>query len=294
MTRLLVTGATGQLGGYLLRRLAAPGADVTAWSGSRAGEVFGMPVRPVDLGDANAVAQAFHKARPAVVIHAAAVASVAECYRDPERARRVNTRGSALLAELAAAAGARLLLVSTDLVFDGDRGCYDEQDAPAPLSIYGQTKAQAEAAVLAHPRTAVARVSLLLGPSLTGRASFFDQQVQSLRTGQRITCFADEWRTPLGLDTAAAALIGLAEAGFEGLLHVGGPDRLSRLEMGRRLAEIVGADPGLVVAASRTEAPAAEPRPRDTSLKSAKWRALFPGQSWPSWHTSLAALGPGS
>jgi dTDP-4-dehydrorhamnose reductase len=294
MARLLITGATGQLGGYLLLRLAPAGADITAWSGSREGEVFGIPVRPVDLGDADAVARAFREARPTAVIHAGALASVAACHRDPELARRVNAQGSALLAGLTAAAGARLLLVSTDLVFDGEKGGYEEKDAPAPLSVYGRTKVQAEAAVLAHPRTAVARVSLLLGPSLTGRASFFDQQLHALRAGRPITCFADEWRTPLGLDTAAAALIGLAEAGFEGLLHVGGPWRLSRLEMGRRLAAMVGADLGLVVAASRTQIPAAEPRPRDTSLNSAKWRGLFPGQPWPTWHETLAAVGPDS
>jgi dTDP-4-dehydrorhamnose reductase len=288
---MLITGATGALGGYLLRELAGTDVQVTAWSGTRAGDPFGIPVRPVDLADADALAGAFREARPDAVLHAAAVANVGQCYRNPDRAHLVNARGSAMLAGLAAEAGARLLLVSTDLVFDGTRGWYAEDDAPSPLSVYGRSKVEAERAVLAQPRTAVARVSLLLGPTLTGRGAFFDQQVQALRAGRPISCFADEWRSPLDLATAARALLALARSDFTGLLHVGGPERLSRLDMGRCLAERLGADPALVVPGKQAEAAAAEPRPRDTSLNSSKWRGLVPGQPWPSLREGLAGMG---
>src|SRR5690348_11824270 len=113
--RILVTGASGQLGGYLLRELRRRGADAAAWAGTRGGRLFGYDLRPVDLTDADAVAAAFGEARPAAVLHAAALANVADCYRDPARARRVNAEGTARLAELAGRAGARLVSVSTDL-----------------------------------------------------------------------------------------------------------------------------------------------------------------------------------
>src|SRR5437867_10024798 len=116
-TRALVTGASGQLGGYLLRELRRSGTETVAWSGSRAGRIEGVPLQPVDLGDADRVSSAFRAARASVVIHAAAMASIAECYRDAERAARVNTHGTALLTELAARSAARLVYVSTDLVF---------------------------------------------------------------------------------------------------------------------------------------------------------------------------------
>jgi dTDP-4-dehydrorhamnose reductase len=289
--RTLITGATGSLGSYLVRQLAGTGGPLTAWSGTQHAELFGVPVQPVNLAEVDAVAAAFRAARPEVVIHAAAVASVAACCKEPERARVVNTDGSALLADLAAEAGACLLLVSTDLVFDGNKGWYDEQDASNPLSVYARTKVDAERAVLARPRTAVARVSLLFGPTLTGRAAFFDQQVQALRAGRPITCFHDEWRTPLSLAAAARALVALAESDYVGTIHVGGPERLSRLEMGQRLAEYFAVDAGLVVASSREQA-AGEPRPRDASLNSARWRGLFPGQKWLSWRESLQAMEP--
>jgi dTDP-4-dehydrorhamnose reductase len=288
--RLLITGATGALGGYLLRHMAGMDFHIRAWSGVRTGELFGIPIQPVDLADADGVTRAFREDRPDVVIHTAAISSVAECHREPERARRINTRASALLAALAEEAGTRLVHVSTDMVFDGERGWYDEQDSPSPLSVYGQSKAEAEQAVLAHRRCAVARVSLLFGPTLTGRGSFFDHLVQALVSGRSVTCFEDEWRTPLSLSAAAAALVTLAGSDCEGLLHIGGPLRLSRLEMGIRLAEYLKVDLSLVVPGKRAQASAPERRPRDLSLKSSKWRGLFPVQLWPTIEEALAAM----
>src|SRR4051812_24067910 len=131
--RFLVTGASGNLGGYLLRELVSTAEAVVAWSGSRAGERFGMPLRPVPLTDRDAVRRAFREARAHVILHGAALSSMAECVRDPDRARAINAGGTALLAELAAETQSRLLLVSTDLVFDGEQGNYCEDDPPAPL-----------------------------------------------------------------------------------------------------------------------------------------------------------------
>jgi dTDP-4-dehydrorhamnose reductase len=288
---VLVTGASGQLGGYLLRELADTGTPVTAWSGSRASRVLGVPLQPVDLADADGIAAAFREARPSAVLHAAALASVAECRRDPALARQVNTQGSALLAELASQAKARLLLVSTDLVFDGECGGYREADVPAPLSVYGRTKAEAEQAVLAVPRSVVVRVSLLFGPTHSGRPAFFDEQVAALRECRPVTLFADEWRTPLDLATAARALVAVLRSDVGGLLHLGGPERLSRVDMGRRLATYLGAEGASIVAATRDSVPSAEPRPRDVSLDASRWRELFPAQPWPRFEEALAGMG---
>ncbi len=285
--RLLITGASGQLGAYLLRELSGRSAAVTAWSGGRAGDLFGARLLPVDLTARDAVVAAFRAARPDVVIHCAALSTVAGCHREPERAESVNVGGTRLLAELAEGAGARLVYVSTDLVFDGEHGGYREGDAPAPLSVYGRTKLRAEGVVRAAPRGLVVRVSLLFGPTLIGRPSFFDQQLAALRQRRPCTLFSDEWRTPLSLPTAARALIALAESDYPGLLHLGGPERLSRLEMGRRLAAFLGAEASVIVPARREEVPAPEPRPRDTSLDSSRWRGLFPRQSWPAFEPSL-------
>lgn len=292
MIRILATGASGQLGGYLLHELRRRQAPAVAWTGTRTGSLFGYELRPVDLTDTDAVATAFREARPQAVIHAAAQARVDVCHREPELARRVNVQATARLAELAADAHARLIFVSTDLVFDGTKAPYREGDSPAPLSTYGDTKAAAEIPVLANPRGLVARVSLLFGPSLVGRPGFFDQQAAALRERRPITLFEDEWRTPLSLATAARALFDLARADVTGLLHVGGPERLCRLEMGQRLAAYLGLDPSVIRAAKRADVPAPEPRPRDVSLDSSRWRGLCPEHPWPCWQESLRELLP--
>jgi dTDP-4-dehydrorhamnose reductase len=288
--RILVTGASGQLGGYLLRELRRREKTVIAWSGSRSGSLFGYTLRQVDLADKTAISAAFREAGPDGILHSGALASVADCQRDAERARMVNTLGSAMLAELAEEAAIRLVSVSTDLVFDGLRGGYREEDAVSPLSTYGRTKAAAEQAVLAYPGAAVVRVPLLFGPSLIGRPTFFDQQTTALREGRSLALFHDEWRTPLDFRTAALALIALLETDYVGLLHVGGPERLSRIEMGRRLAASLRCDPAAIVAVSRDSTPAAEPRPCDTSLDCSRWRRLWPQQPWPVWDDALPEL----
>jgi dTDP-4-dehydrorhamnose reductase len=290
--RILLTGASSQIGGYFLREIATERMPVVAWSGSRTGRLFGVELQPVDLADTEPVHAAFRRAAPTVVIHAGAIAAVAECRRNPERAYQVNTQGTALLADLAHEAGARMLFLSTDLVFDGEKGGYREEDQPAPLSVYGRTKAAAEQAVLAVPRGLVLRVSLLFGPGIVGRPYFFDEQVTALREGRTLTLFSDEWRTPLSLATAARALRALVDSDIVGILHLGGPERMSRLEMGQRLAAYLGVDASAIQAVLRTSVPAAEPRPCDTSLDSSRWRSLFPAQAWPGWHEALTEMAP--
>ena len=285
--RVLLTGASGQLGSYLLKELTTHGIETIAWSGSTRGSLYNVELQPVDLADRDAVAAAFRAARPDVVIHAAAFARVAECHRDPDRARRINTEGTAQLAQLAGEAKARLLYVSTDLVFDGERGNYTEDDSPSPLSVYGHSKADAEPAVLRLPRGLVVRVSLMFGPSLVGRPTFFDEQVTALRTGKPIKLFADEWRTPVSLGTAATALVALAKSELSGVLHVGGPERLSRADMGHKLAASLGVTNPTIQSVSRNALPGDEPRPRDTSLNSSRWRALFSNIPWPSFSESI-------
>jgi dTDP-4-dehydrorhamnose reductase len=277
--RFLITGATGQLGSYLVRELEQRGWDHVAWLGRSS----------VDLTDRDRTAAAFQEARPRYVLHPAALASVADCYRQPARAQAINSEGTALLAELSAETDARLIYTSTDLVFDGSAAPYREDHPPSPLSIYGKSKAVAEGAVLAVGGVVV-RISLLFGPALTGRPSFFDQQVAALRLASRLPLFADEWRTALSLAVAATALVDLAVSDFTGLLHLGGPERMSRLEMGQRLARFLGLSSDCLVAVRRTDGTAPEPRPADVSLDSSKWRNLFPSVSWPEYEEALKRL----
>ncbi len=292
--RVLLTGAAGYLGRYVLDRLIRDGHDLVAWVHRSAEEPAGRcAVRAVELTESAALRQWFAQDQPELLLHAAAMARVDECLRHPEQARRVNAKATAELVGLCREVAIPIIYVSTDLVFDGEQAPYDELDAPNPVSLYGRTKAAGERAVLAYEQGTVVRISLLYGPSRGGRASFFDRQVQALLSGEPIELFVDEWRTPLDLLTAAAALSLLAASPVPGILHLAGPERMSRFQMGQRLAEHLHVDPALCQPSRREWLSGAEPRPRDTSLACNRWHSLFPQFTFPSFEQALERMGVG-
>ncbi len=287
--KLLVTGASGRLGRYLLREARKRDLEVAAWSGRQTDEIFGYSLTPVRLEHEEDVRRRFHALRPHAVLHIAAMANVSDCVRQAGRAEQINHRATSLLAELAAGV-CRFVYVSTDMVFGGDKAPYREPDLPAPLSIYGRTKVLAEQAVLKHNGTGVARLSLLFGPSLGDPPTFFDSILATIRNGQPFSLFTDEYRTPLSLPGAARALCDLVGSDCAGMWHVGGSERLSRYEFGLRLADYLGVSKDLIRPASRLENAAPEPRPADLSLDSSRFRAAFPQNRMQSLEEAFAEL----
>ena len=247
-----------------------------AWSGRSSGALDGVALRPVDLGDEIAVEAALNEWDPQVIVHAAAVSSPAAALKDPALTQAVNVRATSILAGWAWYRSVRMIFCSTDMVFDGRHGGYTETDEPSPVSIYGKSKLEAELAVADLPRGMAVRLSLLYGPGLHGRITFFDQMAAALRSRQRLRLFEDEWRTPLSLADAAAGLIAACDSSATGIYHLGGPERMSRLEMGRRLAAAMGVSDRGIEPVSRLNMAGQEERPADLSLDSAKWDQQFP------------------
>ncbi len=277
MARVLITGGSGFLGGHLAAAASAAGDDVTAAFHARRPE-SGPPVRwmPLDLEDEEGTIESVRRARPEIVLHAAAMAKPDDCAREPERAERVNTGGSRAMARACAAVGARLVLVSTDLVFDGAAPPYAEDAPVRPLSLYGRTKLLAERAVLeGAPDTAAARVTLLYGRPAIGGTSFSETLRTSWEAGKTTALFTDQYRTMIGGANLAAALLELAHSDFRGLIHVGGSERISRLEFGFRLAARLGVDPALIRPAAMADFSPPALRPADVSLDIRLARRLF-------------------
>lgn len=268
---ILVTGASGKLGAYVVSHLRQSGRDVVAWSGQSRGEICGVPLRPVDLNNPEDIKQAYAQAAPSGVIHCAAVSAISDAFKDEAKARRVNAEATAVLGGLAA----RIVYTSTDLVFDGKDAPYAPTREPRPLSKYGASKVAGEAALAEHPGASVVRVSLMYGPSLWGGGGFFEQQKQALENSQTLRLFVDEWRTPLAYDEAARGLVELYDTGHQGLLHFGGSERLSRHQMGVQLADSLGYDGGGIEAISASEIDFPEPRPSDVSLDSTEINRLL-------------------
>jgi dTDP-4-dehydrorhamnose reductase len=269
MARILITGGSGFLGGHLAAAAAAAGEDVTATYHAHRPQK-GPPMRwmPLDLEDEQGTIEAVRSARPEIVLHAAAMAKPDDCAREPERAERVNMGGSRAMARACAAVDARLVLVSTDLVFDGGAPPYAEDAPVRPLSLYGRTKLLAERAVLeAAPDAAAARVTLLYGRPAIGGTSFSEALRTNWEAGKTMALFADQYRTMIGGANLAAALLELAHSDFRGLIHVGGSERISRLEFGFRLAARLGVDPALIRPLAMADVPALAIRPADVSLE---------------------------
>ena len=201
---LLVTGAAGYLGSELLGQ--QPDALPTFHD-------------TLDVNDGDAVMRHFLKHGPDVIIHTAYRMGDAE----------TNVRGAYNVALAAHRAGARLIHLSTDLVFDGEHGApYTEDDEPRPVSEYGQQKLEAEQLVArVHPDALIVRTSLLVGPP--------DGPQEALARREDVEFHTDEIRTPMPVASLASALLELAVLDVAGVLHVAGPEAMSRVELAERL-----------------------------------------------------------
>jgi len=282
--RVVVTGASGALGGYVLAALARRGHSVVALSGATVGERSGFPLRPVELTKHAEVASVLDEAVPDIVLHLAAISSAVECARDPDRAFAANVLATSNIASWCTWAGCRLVFTSTDLVFSGDAAPYREDDAADSQMTYGRLKRQGEESVLPCRGALVTRLPLMFGRSGKG---LFDAAIADLAAGKPRAFFADEFRTPIDFASAAEALVRLAELGSSGIVHVAGAERVSRFELMRRAAVAIGHDPSLVRPSLRADVPQTEPRPADVSLDTTRLATLLPDLRRPTIEEAL-------
>lgn len=284
MKRILVTGASGFLGSHVARRLASGGHHVTgtfARHEDRFRAVLGdtaVDGRCLDLIRPESITELFAQAAPNCLVHCAALADPTTCQQDASLARAVNVDATVRLAGLCRENGARMLFFSTDQVFDGTGSRYREDAPPCPIHVYGETKAEAEqqvAAILEDAAT-VLRVALVYGNSPTGRRSATEQVLRMLEKGERPRLFTDEIRSPLLADDLAQAVAELVEKPrCPSVLHLGGPQALSRYDLGLIAARAYGFDPGLLEAVPLASIDPVAPRPPDLSLDTSLLTSLL-------------------
>ncbi|HEX2839079.1 MAG TPA: SDR family oxidoreductase [Phycisphaerales bacterium] len=257
--RVLLTGSTGFIGARVVTALAAAGH--TPILTSRAGS---PTTTTIDLTDLRTIAPALAATRPDAVIHSAAVRDLAQCEREPDLARLVNLEATRHIARACQSNAITLVFVSTDQVFDGTTGNYSESAPTNPVNVYGETKARAEEAVLASGGR-VARVALTLGHSKEGTRSPNEHVVNALRAGQPCTLFTNEYRTPIHVDDVATALVEMLTIATP-ILHLGGPDRVNRLDLGLAIARAYRLETTLCTPATSNNSSALRRAP-DTSLE---------------------------
>ncbi len=258
-----ITGAGGLIGNYLVQTAAQFAPQF---------QCIGLTRTQLELTDFAAVRRAFAKQKPQLIIHCAAMSRSPECQAKPELARKVNVDVTANLAELAAEIA--FVHLSTDLVFDGEKGNYTETDAVNPISVYGETKAAAEEILRTHPRCLILRCAINAGKSPTGDRGFNETMRQAWQSGQMFRLFTDEFRCPMPAAVTARATWELVNQNASGTFHLGGAEKLSRHDIGRILTAHRLDWSAQIVATLRKEYHGA-PRPRDVSLDCAKVQNLL-------------------
>ncbi|MEN8173711.1 MAG: SDR family oxidoreductase, partial [Chloroflexota bacterium] len=207
------------------------------------------------------------ESQPDWVIHCAALANLEACESSPELARQLNTELPKNLAVQCRKGGARLIHVSTDAVFDGQRGGYTESDTPNPPGVYSKTKLDAEIAVAdANPDAIIARVNLF-GWSMAGKRSLAEFFFHNLKAGNTMMGFTDVYFCPLLANDMADIFIKMLAKGLRGLYHVVSSDNMSKYDFGVAIAQKFGFDPGLIAPKSVTESTLTATRSPNLTLK---------------------------
>src|SRR6266516_2555949 len=288
--RLLILGATGQLGTDLVRAAAAAGVDHV-----------GAAHNDIDVTQGHSVAAGMARYRPTIVINTAAFHRVDACEDDPHKAYLVNTVGALLVARAAARAGARCVYISTDYVFSGDKPpaedgrltpdtAWVEDDPARPLNVYGASKAAGEEAVrLADPRHLIARVSSLFGAAgpRNKSSNFVEAILKKAGEGGPVRVVSDQWMTPTYTADAARAIVRLALSDATGVTHVTSADGCTWHALATEAVRLVG------LRAAVEPVPASSyysqiRRPKNSALHTGRLTSLL-GAPLSPWREAVAA-----
>ncbi len=231
--RVLITGSSGMLGTALCRLLQSEHNNVTGIDLKRPTRA-GKPDKFIkcDITNYDRVIKAIKSAKPDVVIHSAAYTDVDGCETNPGRAENVNALGTRHVAEAAHEAGARIIYISTDFVFDGrKKKPYKESDTPEPVNIYGRSKLDGERHVteICRDRYIIARTSWIFGD---GGKNFVDTIVNKAKTQKEIRVVSDQFGSPTYAVDLAGAIKKMAglmgkQKDLHGIFHITNSDNCS-------------------------------------------------------------------
>ena len=272
MQRILITGASGFVGENLAHRFTSLGARVFLVYGSHVPQTRSDGAFRVDLSVRDDLPRVLGDLHVDAVVHTAAIVSPDSCESDPEQAHAVNVEGTRETARWAEDRGARMLYFSTDLVYDGDRSPYKEEDPPNPINVYGRTKLSGEEEVQRICSSwIVLRLALSYGPTRGALGDWTWKMREALREGKDLTLFTDQFRTPAYAgDTAEAVFRFAGGEGRTGVYHMGGRERVSRYEFGIKFARVYGIPKERIRPIRMADLPMDAPRAPDCSLNTEK------------------------
>jgi dTDP-4-dehydrorhamnose reductase len=274
---VLITGANGFVAYYLVEQLLSKGYPVVATGKGECRLPFstkaGFRYEEMDFTDPFSIHDVFEKIKPTVVIHTGAMSKPDECETNQMKAYLVNVEGTVQLLINSADINSFFIFLSTDFVFDGERGMYTEDDTPNPVNYYGRTKLEAEDAVKEYEHDwAIVRTSLVYGKNYSGNNNILKIVKEKLEKGENYNIVDDQIRTPTYVEDLAKAIVSVIEKRASGIFHISGTDILTPYQMAVKAAEYLERDSSVlkkVTAASFSE-PAKRPLKAGFKIDKAK------------------------
>jgi len=264
--KILITGASGFLGYHLLRSAYAKGFEVYGLFNSGTISFEHSTNLQLDLRNYIDMGNVIDDIEPDIVIHTAALTDANLCQTNKELSHELNVEVTRNLAGICCDYQVPFVFTSTDLVFDGTKGNYIEEDQTNPLMIYGEHKLLAEKEVeRVYPAALIVRCPLMFGALEASSKNYFSNFVKALRENKHSKLFYDEYRSVCGAKSIAEGILHLCEE-VSGVVHLAGPERVSRYDFGIAIADALGLDKTLLDSCSQKDIQMAAPRPADVSL----------------------------
>ena len=270
--KILVTGANGFLGQYLVRQAIAKNYIVTGIGKGPSRLIVaameGYSYFPIDITNGMELHTIIVAEKPDVIVHAAAMTQVDECELNKQACYNVNVTATRFLIDAAKEINAKLVYISTDFVFDGESGPYKETDTPAPVNYYGSAKLVAEKAVMESGlEWAIARTVLVYGLINTqARKNIISFVKEKLEASETISMVTDQWRTPTFVQDLARGILVIIEKKATGIFHLSGNQLITPYEMAVETAKFFGLDESLIKKISSDELKQPGKRPARTGF----------------------------
>jgi len=264
--KLLVTGASGLLGTRICQIATAQNYEVYSAHSEHIPQ-FGAPIK-LDITDGAALKQLFDKTKPDVIVHSAALTDVDKCEKEKDLATKINVESTSNIAQLCHRHNCFLVYVSTDYVFNGEKGNYKENEQTAPINNYGLTKLKGEQEVKqSKAEYCIARTSVIYGSiPAAGKINFALWLIEKLGKREETKTVTDQWNSPTLNTNLAEMILEIVEKRITGTFHLAGATRLSRHEFAQNIAETFKFDKDLLRPTSSKDIQWLAKRPKDSSL----------------------------
>jgi dTDP-4-dehydrorhamnose reductase len=288
LKKVLITGTSGLLGAKLVNSLVTNFEDISClglyniyqdtFSGLSQ-QSSNLKFEQVDIRDEKTLEKVFDYFSPDTVIHCAALRELEYCETHPQQAQEVNVTGTEYIAKCCKELGARLVFISTDIIFDGSEEKYSESSEPRPLNVYGNTKATSEQLIgdiLPDDRWLIIRLSVLYGHHLLGRRKdFVEFVVEKLISNQKVQLFSDKFRNITYLEWVSQTILRLCDNDSTGIFHVCGDECLNNLVWGEMIADVFGLNENLIIPTTMEEVLKGITRPKRIFLDNSKLRTFM-------------------